>query len=97
MASTLAFDGRVQKRVVAILRLYPGDSNADQGLRFSVYFTRLADYFGVRNPNVRRVRSAFPPVEDLYDSRAKTDRSDGYFRSEEEILRVANVLADQRE
>jgi hypothetical protein len=50
--SSMVFNGELSERRVAVLGLWPGQSSREQGLKFTAYSKRLAEYLGTSEDDV---------------------------------------------
>jgi hypothetical protein len=89
--STLVFVGVIEGHRKTIFSLVPGESSADEGVRFQAYADRLAEYLGV---NQKDVISFFSEAEGVlvHTNGAAVVRITGFFKTSDQIARFLSEL-----
>ena len=81
--SSVAFVGNMQDTRNVILSLFPGESDPENGLSFSAYVQRLAQYVGVQKSDVLSVLPGDLAQGIAY--KGGPEQVEGYFKDESQI------------
>lgn len=77
----------------AIFCLLPGESNPDQGLKFKVYVTRLAEFLSIDQQNVDNL---LPKLTVTWEEEWSGLVGEGYFKTEAEVNHFLTQLNEVR-
>ena len=90
--SSITFTGTGTSRR-AIFALLPGQSNPDEGLKFKVYVTRLAEFFSLEQQNVSNL---LPNLTTNWEEEWSGLVGEGYFKTEAEVTHFLRQLNEVR-
>lgn len=90
--SSITFTGTGTNRR-AIFALLPGQSNPDEGLKFKVYVTRLAEYLSVEQQNVNNL---LPNLTNIWEEEWSGLVGEGFFKTEAEVNHFLTQLNEVR-
>jgi hypothetical protein len=90
--SSITFNGTGTNRK-AIFGLLPGQSNPEEGLKFKVYVTRLAEYLSIKQQNVSNL---LPKLTATWEEEWSGLVGEGYFKTEAEITHFLTQLNEVR-
>lgn len=77
----------------AIFALLPGQSNPDEGLKFKVYVTRLAEYLSIEQQNVNNL---LPTLAATWEEEWSGLVGEGFFKTEAEVNHFLTQLNEVR-
>ncbi|XWK86764.1 MAG: endonuclease NucS domain-containing protein [Phormidium sp.] len=90
--SSITFTGTgTNKR--AIFGLLPGQSNPDEGLKFKVYVTRLAEFLSIEQQNVNNL---LPTLTNSWEEEWSGLVGEGFFKTEAEVNHFLTQLNEVR-
>lgn len=92
--STLAFEVSAEGHRETVFSLVPGESSADQGVRFQVYIERLTQYLKAEKEELIAV---FPPgTQDYEPWKGAPPHLAGFFHTHDDIARFLSTLRELR-
>ncbi|HEY9302018.1 MAG TPA: DUF91 domain-containing protein, partial [Phormidium sp.] len=90
--SSITFIG-TGKNKRAIFGLLPGQSTPDEGLKFKVYVTRLAEFLSIEQQNVNNL---LPTLTNSWEEEWSGLVGEGFFKTEAEVNHFLTQLNEVR-
>lgn len=97
--SSLACKGKVgDSQSATIFSIIPGESNSEDGLKFQIYLSRFAEYFGVVEDEVTRLLPQHREVWKYYPAApAEYSGYAGFFKNQADVERFFEGIKPYRE
>ena len=88
--SSIGFKGRFDRGRRTVISFVPGESGAEDGLRYQLYYERFAELAGL---SAAAVRGLLPPEHEPADLPGHSAGVAGFLRTYEEIDKIAGAMS----